>query len=145
MSTTEYDTDRYTWALHQATALRMKEWAAVDIDHVAEEIEAVGSADENAMESYGSLLLRHLLKWREQPTHRTPSWRRTIRQARRRLLRLGRKNPSLRARLPQMLLDLYPDAREDAADETGLPVAIFSETCPWSFEQIMDVNFLPEA
>ena len=29
MSTTEYDTDRYTWAWHQATALRMKEWAAV--------------------------------------------------------------------------------------------------------------------
>ena len=93
----------------------------------------------------GSLLLRHLLKWREQPTHRTPSWRRTIRQARRRLLRLGRKNPSLRARLPQMLLDLYPDAREDVADEPGLPSATFSETCPWSFEQIMDVNFLPEA
>jgi hypothetical protein len=140
-----YEIDRYAWSQHQAAALRMKDWSAVDVDHVAEEIAAVGSADENAMDSYGSLLLRHLLKWRHQPTYRTPSWRRTIRQARRRLLRLGRKNPSLRARLPQMLIDLYPDAREDAADETGLPMATFSERGPWSFEQLMDVNFLPEA
>jgi len=29
-----------------------------------------------------------------------------------------------------------PSAREDAADETGLPISIFPETCPFTIEQI---------
>jgi hypothetical protein len=46
--------------------------------------------------------------------------------------------------IPWEDITLYPDAREDAVDETGLPWATFSQTCPWPFEQLMDVNFLPE-
>jgi Domain of unknown function DUF29 len=30
------------------------------------------------------------------------------------------------------------------ADETGLPRATFPETCPWSLEQLLDEDFLPE-
>jgi hypothetical protein len=31
-----------------------------------------------------------------------------------------------------------------ALDETDLPDSILPETCPWSIQQILDENFLPE-
>jgi hypothetical protein len=37
-----------------------------------------------------------------------------------------------------------PLAREDAADETGLPLATFPEVCPWTPAQVLDVDFWPE-
>jgi hypothetical protein len=33
---------------------------------------------------------------------------------------------------------------EDAADETGLPLATYPETCPWVPEQVLEADFLPE-
>src|SRR5262245_6407563 len=34
----DYDTDFYTWTQTQAAALREKDWAALDVAHLAEEI-----------------------------------------------------------------------------------------------------------
>jgi hypothetical protein len=35
----DYDTDFYAWAQAQAAALRAKDWAALDLEHLAEEVE----------------------------------------------------------------------------------------------------------
>jgi len=40
----EYETDFYGWTQAQAQALRAKDWAALDVDHLAEEIEDVGNS-----------------------------------------------------------------------------------------------------
>ncbi|WP_366918418.1 MULTISPECIES: DUF29 family protein [Acetobacteraceae] len=34
--------------------------------------------------------------------------------------------------------------RRDAALETGFPEGTFPNTCPWSFDQMMDEDFWPE-
>jgi uncharacterized protein DUF29 len=39
----------------------------------------------------------------------------------------------------------YQRARLDAADETGLDLEKFPEVCPWTIEQILDEDFLPQA
>ena len=44
-STSLYDRDTYAWAKQQADALRRRDFAAVDWDHVIEEIEDVGLAE----------------------------------------------------------------------------------------------------
>ncbi len=31
-----------------------------------------------------------------------------------------------------------------AVDETGLPLVTFPEACPWTVEQVLDEDFLPE-
>jgi hypothetical protein len=72
-----------------------------------------------------------------------PSWEATIREQRRRIPRLLRRNPVLQARLPGMLPEAWADAREDAADETGLPLETFPDACPWTLEQALDRGFLP--
>jgi uncharacterized protein DUF29 len=69
----------------------------------------------------------------------------TIREHRRQLTRLLRDNPSLRQRVPSGVPESYANARLDASDETGLPLATFPDICPWTMEQVLDESFWPEA
>jgi Domain of unknown function DUF29 len=140
-----YEEDFYGWTQEQAAALRDRKWIALDLDHLAEEVESLGIADERAITRQLQRLLRHLLKWRYQPTHRTPSWRRSIRQARDVIADRLERSPSLRDYPAQRVPLAYRRARRDAADETGLPLATFPEACPWPVEQVLDEDFWPEA
>jgi hypothetical protein len=47
----EYDRDFYAWTLAQAEALRAKDWQTLDMEHLAEEIEALGKSDRRPPES----------------------------------------------------------------------------------------------
>jgi uncharacterized protein DUF29 len=140
----DYDADFYQWTQKQAAALRVKDFWALDLENLAEEIESLGRSDRRAIVSHLERLLLHLLKWREQPQGRGPSWRSTIRHARREIVRLLAESPSLYDYPNRQLAAAYRHAREDAVDETGLPLATFPEACPWSPEQVMDVDFWPK-
>ena len=146
MSDTAYDTDFYIWTRAQADALRAKDWKALDLEHLAEEIESLGKRDRRAVESYLEVIVTHLLKWASQPQERPRrglSWQNSLAHARTRLARLLRDSPSLRHSLETLLADVYPDARRTAARQTGLPLVIFPEACPWSLDQLQDRDFLP--
>jgi Domain of unknown function DUF29 len=145
MTASTYDTDFYTWTQQQAEALRTKNWAALDLDHLAEEIADLGQSIENAIESHLERLLLHLLKYRYDPAQRPRrGWRLTIRHARREIAKLLRKNPGLQHHPVRYLAAAYRQAREDAPDATDLPPATFPEACPWSLVQVLDENFWPE-
>jgi hypothetical protein len=144
MTKVTYDTDFYAWTQAQAAHLRAKEWPALDVDNLAEEIESLGIADEHAITRHLQRLLLHLLKWRYQPTHRTPSWRRSIRQARDAIADRIERSPTLRDYPVRRLPLAYRRARRDAAEETGLPLATFPETCPWPVAQLLEEDFWPE-
>ena len=45
MTTPSYDTDFYAWTQAQAAAIRAGQWEALDIEHVAEEIEDLWKYD----------------------------------------------------------------------------------------------------
>jgi hypothetical protein len=141
----DYDTDCYAWTQTQTAAIRAKEWAALDIEHVAEAIETLGMHEKRAMSRQLQRLLAHLLKWRYQPTHRTPNWRRTTRQARDAIADVTEGSHSLHDYPAQRVPLAYRRARRDAADDTGLPLATFPEACPWLIEQVLDEDFWPEA
>jgi hypothetical protein len=53
-------------------------------------------------------------------------------------------SPSLVPYLQDVLAESYTNAREQATDETGLPSTTFPEICPYSIDQVLDANFLPE-
>lgn len=144
MTPPAYDTDFYAWTQAQAAALRTKDLANLDLEHLAGEIEDLGIADEHAITRQLQRLLLHCLKWRYQPTHRTPSWRRSIRQARDAIADRLERSPSLRGYPAKRLPLAYRRARRDAADETGLPLGTFPDTCPWALNQVLDEDFWPE-
>lgn len=65
-------------------------------------------------------------------------------EQRQRLTQLLWDTPSLRPQIPALLAAVYPPARAEAIDETGLPMDMFPHTCPWTTEQILDEHFWPE-
>jgi hypothetical protein len=144
MTHPSYDTDFYAWTQTQAAALRAKDVAALDLENLAEEIDSLGINTEHAITRQLQRLLLHLLKWRYQPTHHTTSWRRSIRQARDSIADRLDRSRSLRDYPPQRLPLAYRRARRDAAEDTGLPLSTFPETCPWSVTQVLDEDFWPE-
>ncbi len=46
--------------------------------------------------------------------------------------------------MPDALGTRYALAREHASAHTRLPLAIFSETCPWTPEQVLDTDLWPQ-
>jgi Domain of unknown function DUF29 len=147
MSHMDYDIDFYAWTQAQAAALRAKDVAALDLDNLAEEIDSLGKSDRRALRSHLKVLTQHLLKLRYQPQERErrgPGWRISARNARQEIALILDDSPSLQRQLPRLLASAYPHACQDAADETGLPLATFPEPCPWSLEQLQDPGFWPE-
>ncbi|GAB0115018.1 DUF29 domain-containing protein [Acidisoma sp. C75] len=140
-----YDRDFYAWANEQAALLRAGKLAQADIEHIAEEIESMGRTEKRELISRLAVLLTHLLKWQYQPVRRGASWEVTISTQRRALDRHLKDNPSLRSKLDEAITDAYLDARGAAYAETALPKATFPPECPWSFEQMMDESFWPDA
>lgn len=139
-----YDTDTYGWALKQAEALRRRSANEVDWDNVAEEIESVGKSEARELYSRYVVLLTHLLKWSLQAELRGASWEITIKTQRELIRRHLDKNPSLRPRRDELLGEAYFEARSEAALQTGLPLATFPETNPFTVARTMDDTFWPE-
>ena len=143
MSKMQYEHDFSAWLQQQAEALRAKDWSALDVDNLIEELETLGRSERNALWSHLRILLMHLLKWRYQPERRTRSWRGSITRARQQVTR-RLQQPSLRQELPDFITEAYTDARRLAADETRLSLATFPETCEWTAAELQNLNFLPE-
>jgi len=139
-----YDEDFYAWTVEQARLLRAGEFSAIDVANIAEEIESLGRSDRRELGSRLTVLIAHLLKWQKQPEMRSKSWSATIREQRRQIEKLLRESPSLRPFVAKALTEAYSDAREDAAEETGLAVTEFPGECPFTLDEVLARSFLPE-
>ena len=142
--TATYDTDFYAWANEQAALLRAGNLGAADLDNIAEEIESMGRSEKRELVNRLVVLLLHMLKWQYQPERRGTSWEATIIVQRHDISDHLADNPSLKVLLPTTISRAYSNAALMAAGETGLPKAVFPQSCPWSFGQITDEGFWPE-
>ncbi len=142
---TPYEKDVVAWAMEQAALLRSGQLSALDIEHIAEEIEDVGKSEKRELASRMAVLLSHLLKWQHQPGRRGSSWTRTLKEQRKAIAAAIRQTPSLKASLSDAdwLAGVWADAVTKAVDETGLDS--FPEDCPWSMVQVLSAEFFPEA
>jgi hypothetical protein len=139
-----YEEDFVAWTAETAQLLRSGRLGEVDIEHVAEELEDMGKSQKRELESRLTTLILHLLKWKHQPDKRKGGWAATISEQRAELQRLFRDSPSLRPAVSKSIREVYPEAVERAGHETGLPRRAYPERCPFTADQILDRNFLPE-
>lgn len=139
-----YDQDFFAWTQRQAELLRAGRLDALDLEHIAEEIEGMGRSEKRELISRLAVLLLHLLKWQFQPGLRSVSWRLSVEEQRRKLARLLDDNPSLRALLSQAVEDAYGDALLAAERETGLSRATFPTVCPYPFDEAISSAFWPD-
>ena len=138
-----YDTDFHAWALQQARALQAKDWAALDLKNLIEEVEDLAGRHRDALGSELKRLLVQLLKWYYQATHRSDGWLESVEQARQAIDEVIEDHPSL-ADYPQVLLPkAYQHARRQGTRETKLPLTTFPEHCPWDLDDIRREGWLP--
>ncbi|WP_245453297.1 DUF29 domain-containing protein [Aquibium carbonis] len=142
---TPFEADYALWSAEQAALLRAGALDALDRENLAEEIESLGRRDRREIENRLKVLLAHLLKWRHQPEGQGGSWRATIRDQRVQIAKVIKESPSLRGHPAKALAEEYANAVLDAADETGLPENTFPAACPFTIEEILDSDFLPDA
>jgi hypothetical protein len=139
-----YERDFFTWTQEQARLLRERRFDDLDLDNLVDEVESVGSSEKHEIRRRLKVLLTHLLKWKFQPGLRGVSWRRTIRQQREAIAEIIETSPSLRAYPSQVMRTAYTGASVSASEETGMMIGIFPEACPFSVDQILDLEFFPE-
>jgi predicted ribosome quality control (RQC) complex YloA/Tae2 family protein len=137
--------DFVLWTERQAALIRARQLDLVDWDHVAEEIEAMGSRERRELSTRLKVLMMHLLKWQFQLQKRSRSWRATINDQRDEIEQLLHDNPSLRREVEALIRERYRTARANAAGETGLAPRTFPSRCPYPAEQVLDSTYFPEA
>ncbi len=147
MQATLYQSDYYTWAREQADALREGRFDALDPEHLIEELEAMGARERRERRELANrltVLLTHLLKWQFQPSRQGASWALTIRVQRMDIADLLNDEPGLTPEIPQAFEKAYRKARLLAAKETGMGESTFPKQSPYTIEQTMADDYLPE-
>ncbi len=141
-----YEEDFIFWIDETLKQLQTKDIDNLDWEHLIEEIEALGREQKNKVESYLKQLLKHLLLyqyWQSQRDFCANGWKEEIRNFRDELeLRLQSK--TLYNYLLGRFKTIYNKARKMAIDKTGLSPETFPKNCPYTFEEVLDPNFLPE-
>lgn len=144
MSKSLYETDYLKWIETTVAKLRIADYSHIDWENLIEEIEDMGRSERRSFKSNFVILLMHLLKWQYQPEFRSGSWKGSIVEHRRRIREALKDSPSLKPFLAKVFAECYADAVEQASAETGLFMEIFPEFCPYSYEEVLSGEFLPE-
>lgn len=141
---TAYETDVVAWAIEQAALLRSGQFSAIDVEHLAEEIDAMSAQEKRELRNRLAILLQHLLHWQFQPTRRSDSWTTTMFEQRLNIKGIIEDSPSLMGTLEDRFVGAYALAIHQAAKETGMSLHIFPKNCPYTLAEIMDDDWLPE-
>lgn len=141
-----YDADIVAWSRHQAALLRAGRFEQLDIERVAQTIEAVGECECCELAAGLASLLVELIVWQRYPGGRSAGRRAGLQLRRRRIERRLNRVPSLRSCLidADFWADAWDDARQTAAERLQCEAAALARQCPWSAEQVLDSRFLPE-
>ncbi len=144
MNSTLYDSDYYLWLTQTSQFLKTADFSQLDLPNLIEEIEDMGKRQKKVIKSNLRVVLWHLLKYKYQPQKRSNSWKLTLLEHRRRLQEDFADSPSLCPYYSNVFDSCYQDAREQAAQETELPLTVFPEVCPFSQSEVLDKHYLPE-
>jgi hypothetical protein len=147
-----YEQDFQRWVEETTDYLKTRNFEAIDIHNLIEELNDLGNSSKSALESNLTILLAHLLKLTVQfdaLETMTNSWYNSIDEHRQRIKKQLTKNPSLKSYWEIALLEAYPDARSLAIKEgkrAKFGVTIYSEIsypseCPFTKEQILNDDF----
>jgi hypothetical protein len=110
-----YERDFYAWTQDQAALLRAWPEAlrpnALDLNHLAEEIEDLGKSQRRAARSLLLHVIQHLLKLRLHPDRQSERhWKKEVNGFRDQLRDVFAENPSLRTARTELATDLWSRA-----------------------------------
>jgi hypothetical protein len=145
-----YEQDFYAWTQAQAALLEGRQFDALDLPHLVEEITSLGKSEQRQLYDRLIVLLTHLLKLHlaaqmlpRDLERAGRGWRTTVKTQRLRVHKVLRENPSLTPTVPDELADAYAVARLEVAGDLTLDEAVLPQTCLWTPEQVLDEDFWP--
>jgi hypothetical protein len=143
---TLYEEDFYLWVERQAELLRQGRFRELDLPHLIEEVEDLGTNLRNAVASRTREIVLHLLKIQYSPAvEPRRGWRDSVGKQRDDLeLEI---TPSLRRHLITELESVYQLARRRAVDDLaqdGVKPDQLPASCPYTLEQILDPVWRPD-
>jgi hypothetical protein len=125
-----YTNDFHAWTQEQVNLLTTQQWDTLDTVNLIEELETLGRKERQELRNRLALLLGHLLKWQFQQ--------------RIQIKLLLQDSPSLKPYLEEVFLTAYELGLALAMRETQLGQQIFPEICPYTCEQTLNSEFLPD-
>ena len=147
-----YEADFYAWTKRQTKALRaLRETrpnVEVDWERLIEEVHDLGKSERNALRSWTTKIIEHLLKLQFSPaTDPRLGWMDETVLFRREVA--DNLTPSLRRDLAARLPRLYAAARDDLRRKLGYrgetkAAATLPEACPYTLQQVLDADWWPE-
>ena len=137
-----YERDFNLWVEEQVRLLRAGRLQQLDVVHLIDEIEDLGIHEKKAVQSNLVVVLKHLLKCQQR--RRSRSWLSSIAEHRRRLRNDLATSPSLSPYARECFEQCYQDGRRQALIETGLSSGELPEASPYTIEQALDPEFLPD-
>jgi hypothetical protein len=103
-----------------AQLLREGKFSELDVEHLVEALEEMGSSKQELASRF-IILIAHLLKWEYQPDYHSSRWERSIDEQRAQIDLLLQDKPSLKPGLIEAVNKAYSRAVKLAAKETKLP------------------------
>ena len=131
-----YERDETAWLEAMSALAAAGRLAEMDNSNLSEYLADMAKRDRREVFSRLVVLLAHLLKGEHQPSHRSGSWRGTIREQRRELRQLL-ESGTLRNHAELVLSDAYAEARRQAADETELDLSVFPVENAWGLDTVV--------
>ena len=139
-----YEQDYILWLEETAKKIRDKDIENLDWKHLLEEIEDLGKAQKNAVESYLRQLFKHLLLyqyWTQERDYCGKGWLDEIDNFRNELEILLRSK-TLYNYTTSIFESTYQKAKRSAFNKTKLN--IFPTQCPYTLEQVLDFEYIPQ-
>jgi hypothetical protein len=139
-----YDHDFYQWTQETTAKLRAKDFAALDLENLIEEVESLGASERREVYNRLTTLLEHLLKriYANLPDC-FDGWENTIREQRKQLKRSLKLSPSLKNYYIEIFDEAFVDALDEVRKEKGYKSVKFPDL--WQFgcdiDAIINVDF----
>ena len=122
-----YLEDETAWLDRMAVLVAQRRFEELDCENLREHLNSMAIRDRREVRSRLTQLLAHLLKWDHQPERRGRSWVATRIEQRRELRELL-ESRTLYNHAVETLDDAYQSAWKQAAAESDLPLATFSNS-----------------
>jgi predicted unusual protein kinase regulating ubiquinone biosynthesis (AarF/ABC1/UbiB family) len=142
--TTLYERAPEQWLEQTINQLKQNRYEELDKEHLIEELEELSRRDQKTVERFLELIIRHLLLlqyWTSEYDYNANHWKAEIMSFRSQLNEDLTQN--LRNHLRVNQAKVYEKALKYVRQKTGYDI-LFPEDCPYTLEQLLESNWLPE-
>ena len=148
-ATSLYSQDYYAWVKEQIRLLYLRQFDQLDLENLPDELDTLAWLTQREIETNLEIICNHLLKYKyareylnDEPC--CSSWRSALWMARDNIADQLRESPSLRDYPAEELDFQYEMAISHVYQETKLPDDTLPQNCPWTIDQVLSEDWLPD-